>query len=523
MKRKSPNRHRGEDRRIKDRGHPLGMERRSGVERRHHFKIPIFIKLITLSALVTLLFVTTLSIIILGKQKVQFQDQLIAFGKSTLQFAAEQLPDKLLAEEDLLLFQTVNNLAEDRQVLFALVVDSEAKIKAHSIAERVNDNYQLPEGINVISDDGQMLLGTFELDGEENYYFEQHLRFQNINVGTAALALTQMRINQNLRSARHSIFVLAAVFIILGALFSCALGAYFSVPIQRLKERTIALREGHFDQQVLIARNDELGDLGIAFNQMARGLQEREKMRQTLELAMEIQRSLLPGKVPSHPKLDIAGQSIYCDETGGDYYDFIGFSPNNEAVLRIVIGDVSGHGVPSALVMTTARALIRQRSQQAGRIDQIVTDVNRLLSRDIVESGNFMTLFYLEVNLVDQSLNWVRAGHDPAIVYDPQTDTFEELRGAGIPLGIDDDWEYTSNHRKAIRSNQIIVMSTDGVWETFNAQGEMLGKDPIYRTIREHKAASATEILKEIISTLNGFRHGLNLEDDVTLVVLKVR
>lgn len=121
---------------------------------------------------------------------------------------------------------------------------------------------------------------------------------------------------------------------------------------------------------------------------------EHRRVRQSLSLAMEVQQNLLPQDTPRVPGLDIAGTSIYCDETGGDYYDFLSGGDHAAGKLGIVVGDVSEHGIPSALLMTTVRAQIRQRYVQAGEIEAVICDVNRQLAQDVQDSGRFMTLFY---------------------------------------------------------------------------------------------------------------------------------
>jgi sigma-B regulation protein RsbU (phosphoserine phosphatase) len=251
-------------------------------------------------------------------------------------------------------------------------------------------------------------------------------------------------------------------------------------------------------------------------------LKERNMMRRSLELAMEVQRSLLPMRDPRVAGLDIAGRSLYCDETGGDYFDYIQSTDQNAGTIGLVLGDVSGHGVPSALLMATARAFIRQRSNWRGSLADIVQDVNRLLAHDVKDSSSFMTLFYMMVDRANLTLNWVRAGHDPAIFYDPEKDRFEDLMGEGIPLGVDADWSYAVNERQGLKEGQIIVLGTDGVWEAHDAEGEMFGKQPLLEVIREFRDHSAREILDAAVEALNRFRGHCELEDDVTLLVTKV-
>jgi sigma-B regulation protein RsbU (phosphoserine phosphatase) len=179
------------------------------------------------------------------------------------------------------------------------------------------------------------------------------------------------------------------------------------------------VRDGDFHQKVKVVSNDELGDLGDGINEMTVGLIERDQIRQSLYLAKEVQQALLPRSVPDIKGLDIASASVYCDETGGDYYDFFVPEEPDAGRISIVVGDVSGHGISSALLMTTARAFFRQRSALPGRISAVVSDVNRLLAHDVADSGGFMTVFLLSIDRLNRRLSWVRAGHDPALLYDP--------------------------------------------------------------------------------------------------------
>jgi len=501
---------------------PPGIERRSGHDRRTVLKVPIFIKFITLSTLLTITVSTIISVAMLQRQVEGFREQLISLGESLVRITAENAPDKLLTEEDLALFQLVRDVAALDQVYFALIADADGVIKAHSISEKNNTRMAPPAGYVLLNDTGPIRIGRFSEEDKEYLYFEKNLTYQTLQVGMVALAISQQKILEAVASAKQYIYLLTGIIILFGVVMSLLVSLYFSRPIKRLQEGTRAIRSGDFDHRVWIRRNDELGDLGHAFNQMSEGLKERNVMRRSLELAMEVQRSLLPMRDPNLAGLDIAGRSLYCDETGGDYYDYIQSARQSPGTIGLVLGDVSGHGIPSALLMATARAFIRQRSNWRGSLGDIVQDVNRLLAHDVEDSSSFMTLFYLMIDRPNQTLNWVRAGHDPAILYDPVEDRFEELMGDGIPLGIDADWPYTVNERRELREGQIIVLGTDGTWEAHNAEGEMFGKQPLLDVIRERRDHSARNILDAAVEALNRFRGNHELEDDVTLVVAKV-
>ena len=172
--------------------------------------------------------------------------------------------------------------------------------------------------------------------------------------------------------------------------------------------------------------------------------------------------------------------------------------------------------------MASARAFLRQRAALPGNIADVVSDVNRQFTADVEASGQFMTLFYLTVDGEARRVEWVRAGHDPAILYDPATDSFEELKGPGIALGVDEDWEYEASTRSDLTEGQILLLFTDGIWEAHNEQGQSFGKDPIYEVIRKNKTRSADEILTRLLDRLTPFKGTETPEDDVTLVLIKV-
>jgi sigma-B regulation protein RsbU (phosphoserine phosphatase) len=245
-------------------------------------------------------------------------------------------------------------------------------------------------------------------------------------------------------------------------------------------------------------------------------------MQQSLHLAREVQQNLLPKSNLRVNGFDIAGKSVYCVETGGDYYDFISIENADKQIIGVAIGDVAGHGISSALLMATVRSSLRQRASLPGSIANIISDVNRQLVQDVEDSGQFMTMFFLALNTESKQLEWVRAGHDPAIIYDPGLDSFSELSGSGIALGVDGGWIYEDNKKTDLSKGQIIFLGTDGVWEVRNNKGEMLGKEPILNTIRQNSSSDATHIIDSIFDTLDKFIGGVKIDDDITSVVIKI-
>ena len=296
-----------------------------------------------------------------------------------------------------------------------------------------------------------------------------------------------------------------------------------SRPFKEIIQDLQGVRNGRFDRRVSVTSNDEIGYTGDAIDEMTEGLIERERMQLSLNLAKEVQQNLLPKDNLKVNGFDIAGKSVYCDETGGDYYDFISIQDADKQKIGVAIGDVSGHGISSALLMATVRSSLRQRASLPGSTAKIITDVNRQLVQDVEDSGQFMTMFFLAFTTESRQLEWVRAGHDPAIIYDPGSDSFSELGGSGIALGVDVEWIYEDNKKTDFSNGQIIFLSTDGIWEARNKKGEMLGKKPILNLIRQNASSDATQILDAVFNGLEKFIGGVKIDDDITSVVIKIQ
>jgi len=320
---------------------------------------------------------------------------------------------------------------------------------------------------------------------------------------------------------RSSIFISVISFLIFGSLVAMLVSRNLTLPFGEIIQTLRGVKNGQFDKKVQVTSNDEIGYTGDVINEMTDGLIERENMQKSLNLAREVQQNLLPKNNLKVNGFDIAGKSIYCDETGGDYYDFISIQDADKQKIGVAIGDVSGHGISSALLMATVRSSLRQRASQPGSTAQIITDVNRQLVQDVEDSGQFMTMFFLALNTASRQLEWVRAGHDPAIIYDPGSDSFSELGGPGIALGVDGEWSFEDNKKSDFSNGQFIFLSTDGIWEARNIKGEMLGKKPIYNLIRQNASSDATRILDAVFNELEKFTSGVKIDDDITSIVIK--
>nr|WP_155933496.1 SpoIIE family protein phosphatase [Pseudodesulfovibrio alkaliphilus] len=291
-------------------------------------------------------------------------------------------------------------------------------------------------------------------------------------------------------------------------------------PIVGMAEAAGRLAQGDFSARIQAPRTDDERDvLADAFNDMVPKLAERMRLTRDMALAEEVQRLLLPGQPPAVPGYDLAGGIVYCDQTGGDYYDFVKVRTESGHALAVVLGDVSGHGVASALIMASVRGQLHSLADVPMGAGERLGAINASLARDLDGTGRFLTLFYLELLDEAGAIRWVRAGHDPAIRHLPGAHDTEELGGEGLPLGVLEETIYTEGHAR-LEPGEFLVLATDGVWEAHDPEGRMFGKQRMLALIRENAHNNAQGILDALMDAVNTHQGGVR-EDDTAVVVIR--
>lgn len=314
------------------------------------------------------------------------------------------------------------------------------------------------------------------------------------------------------------VFFGAILFSILLAMYSAR---SITQPVRQLQYATNALARGDFETRVQITSGDELQELGDIVNDMGPMLLENQRMRQALTVAEQAQQYLLPEQAPKIKGYDISGLSVYCDETGGDYYDFMDIDRKDFTSLGIVIGDVSGHGIGAALLMASARGGLRAfLTNQEPSLSQTMATFNNHLAKDTRE-GQFLTLFFGILNGGDNNLHWVSAGHEPALLFRKQSRTFEELPNTGMPLGIMPGADFEEGGPVFLESGDIVLIVTDGIRETRNPQGESFGLKRIKQFMLEHFQLQTRALCRELVTRVQEFRQGGAQKDDLTMVLVK--
>ncbi len=242
---------------------------------------------------------------------------------------------------------------------------------------------------------------------------------------------------------------------------------------------------------------------------------KNRKFEEQLNIAREIQRTFLPAKNPEIFGYDLAGTNISSGEVGGDYYDFIRIVDSH---LGVAIGDVSGKGIPAALIMASFRASLIAEIRNNYSIRTICQKVNSLLFESL-EPGNYVTAVYGVLDTKNHIFTFSNCGHNLPFILRADG-TVEYLREGGPVLGVSADGVY-EERAIVVAPGDLMVLYTDGVTETFNEAGEEFGLDRLIELVKANRKKSAAEIEDLVYQAVTGFASSRHVFDDLTMVVIK--
>src|SRR6266403_4253012 len=247
---------------------------------------------------------------------------------------------------------------------------------------------------------------------------------------------------------------------------------------------------------------------------------EKKRLDHDLEIAREIQRSLLPDQSPVVPGFEIAGINLPARQVSGDYFDYIRVDDHR---LGVAIADVSGKGVPASLIMAISRSVLRSQAPNNSSPAAVLRAVNRQLYPDIKEDM-FISLAYLVLDHETGSVTIVRAGHDAPLLYRHAKESVEKIKPPGMVLGIDSGSVFdriTNDFALALERDDCLVLYTDGVTEALDAKGDEFGVERLSQSIRESAANGASGIVRRLIDDLRNFVGAQPQNDDVTVIAIR--
>lgn len=242
---------------------------------------------------------------------------------------------------------------------------------------------------------------------------------------------------------------------------------------------------------------------------------ERQRLRQELDLAHEIQTALLPARTPRLTGLEVAAFLKPATEISGDFYDFIEF---DDKKLAVVIGDISGKGVSAGLLMAASRSSLRTKIESSPSLSEAVHEVNRVLLRDA--ESRFVTLFLGLIDLQKKTFFYTNCGHMPGLLFKKHSGTIRELTVGGSILGAFEDFGYTEEEL-AMENGDTLLLYTDGITDEENPAGEKYGLKRLYRLFEEKAPSDTKSIISAISDSVFHYMKGGTQADDFTLVAIK--
>jgi len=254
----------------------------------------------------------------------------------------------------------------------------------------------------------------------------------------------------------------------------------------------------------------------FAFNTVRAALDSRlleHRSRGTILEAAEVQKSMLLDRAPDFPGYDIACRSIPAEDVGGDFFDFLSFSPD---VLGLAVGDASGHGLPAALLVRDVVTGLRMGLERDLKVVPVFTKLNRVIHRSKLTS-RFISVFYGELE-TNGNFIYVNAGHQPPILFSERGVEFLSVGGTVIgPLP-----EVTFKRGFAhVDRGATLLITTDGLVERPDASGDQFGEERMIALIQGHPTATSDELVSMLFEACKAFGDGRPWEDDATAVVVK--
>jgi len=242
-----------------------------------------------------------------------------------------------------------------------------------------------------------------------------------------------------------------------------------------------------------------------------------ERLEHDMKVARSIQQSLLPGTAPQIEGFEIAGWNQPADQTGGDYFDWQ-LLPNGRVV--VALGDVTGHGIGSALLAAVCRAYARANFTVQDELLTAMKRINAALADDMT-SGRFVTFVAAVCEPGNSRVQLLSAGHGPLFIYCSREDRFDTTGGQALPLGISPTLISEPPLSLELQSGDLLVLATDGFFEWANGQKEQFGIERLEHVVRASRHLSPKEIISTVYRAVVDFSGGTKQQDDLTAVIIK--
>ena len=455
-------------------------------------------------------------------------EQLLAQARSYSSSAAKHFlttdsPDVLM----------LNNICrrlsdESKYIYWAAITDAKGDLVAHTDVRQIASVGRLPKWPTS---------GEQELLRDDEAYtvvrdtvrIRVPIRERQLTVGQLELAASAAPIRLARRQALITMTSITLAVLLLGLPLTMLLMHRKLRPISVITEHLRNTKLGNLDINIPIETKNEFGYLADTLWVMGHKVREaqlatveRERMAKELEIAHEIQASILPKSFPEGPEFETYGFYQSAREVGGDYFDFIEIDSEH---IGFLVADVSGKSLPGMLVMLLTRDIVRQASRHITDPARLLNHVNRELRPDI-RKGMFVTMFFGVLNRVTGRFEFASAGHNPLLHAASADGSVSTFRPKGYPLGLMPPKQFDERIEPAsltLKEGDILVQFTDGINEAQDGNGEEFGMDRFVSTLGRAGELSPRQVVESVMNTHNDFVGSADQYDDITLVAVKWR
>jgi serine phosphatase RsbU (regulator of sigma subunit)/anti-sigma regulatory factor (Ser/Thr protein kinase)/transposase len=432
---------------------------------------------------------------------------------------------------------TITRLLQDHSaVRYATVVGRDSTVYADSRVERIFQTYQGVPGVRLSDeDDGGIWVRFASEGGEVLRDLAVPVGVRDIEggawhrLGEVHLGISEGMVEASIEDPRPITVLYMTVAYLVGSVVIFFMVNVLVKPIQSLTEGIRKIGEGSLEGRIDVSGPAEINAIAEAFNEITAKFRhaqsqvvEQERLQKEMQVAQEIQQSLLPKHHPEVTGYDLGTMYRAAKEVGGDYFDFIQV---DDDALGIVVADVSGKGVPGSLVMTMIRTALRMEARGNLSARDVVARMNDFVTDDM-KKGMFVTLFYVILDSRNRVISYASAGHNPMILYRSEMNETYFLNPKGFPVGINvGDEEHfrrsMSVEKIRLKKDDMLLIYTDGITEAMNEKRELYGEDRLIDAIKRLGGLHPQEFVRELEKDIKDFTGGIPQHDDITVVAVK--
>ena len=442
-------------------------------------------------------------------------------------------PKALLhADPEIELFPLVTRILERQpDVLSVTVTDAEGIIQGDREVVNVGRSFKLDiSGHRPAASAAIRMLGDAEklYVNDDSYVFQTPVLSQDKPIGNVFLTYSKQELHDNIKRGIRITITVSAVSLLLGLVLALFFFRRISQPMNVLMTGVNTMAKGNLDVNINMPVKNEFRVLAQAFNEMsfriAAAQKEhvvKERMDRELEIARDVQHTLLPVEVYTPPGFQIGHHYASATEVGGDYLDVIRVG---ESKVGLVMADVSGKGVPGLVIMAMVKIMVQNLVAKGTPPKEIVRKLNSALLGNI-RRNMFVTFFVAILDSESGTVVFSNAGHNPAVIFNHQTLRARFFKMEGPPMGTFPDHvfaEHLHEYRIDLDSGDMLLQYTDGLNESMNENGEQFTLDRILDIVDEHACEGAESLVGRLVRAEAAFRGSAPQSDDLTLLAVSV-